>query len=416
MHISRTWSHRGVEFRKEFQVYGVTRLILLLALTSGLIAHAQMPITPEKLEAVSRLFENLDKHSALHCSVQHFDPFLDFTFRYDAGFLISVHSEQFTPGARFGAFLRITPQDGKPAFFGEQFDVPPIPAIMARKLSAKQLRKIQLQMSVGFAVGDGRYAVDLLLADTRDRTCHAHWNLKTPKHNYPLTLSPNSVTTIEADAWNGKLQSDGVRLTVLLHVAPMNPYSPKLHAWDRGFLLQSLASLLKQLPCQSVRVIAFNLDQQQELFHEDNFDDDGYLRLVDRLHKLEFGTVSYRALQRDSWRPWLVRLANEQTSAKDPSDLVVFLGPNSHFLDRIPGEARDAHDAPPHFFYFEYYPWRGADFSDAIDSLTRGMHGTVYKIHSADQLGQSIQKMFEQMKPTQKSAASSQQNFPYSVN
>jgi len=48
----------------------------------------------------------------------------------------------------------------------------------------------------------------------------------------------------------------------------------------------------------------------------------------------------------------------------------------------------------------------GADFSDSIDSLTRGMHGTVYKIHSADQMGQAIQKMSEQMKQSQKATVS----------
>jgi hypothetical protein len=339
--------------------------------------------------------------------MEHFDPFLDFTFRYDAGFLINVHPEEFTSGTKFGAFLRITPEGGKPVFFSEGYEIPPIPAMMAKKLSARELKKIELQTSVGFAVRDGRYAVDLMLADTRERTCRAHWSLKTPKHNYPLSLPANTVTAIESDLWDGKLQSDGVRLTVLLHVAPMNPYSPKLRAWDRGFLLQSLASLLKQLPCQSVRVIAFNLDQQQELFHEEDFDDDAYIELVKRLHKLEFGAVSYRALQRDSWRQWLVRLANEQTSAKDPSDVVVFLGPNSHFDGKVSTENRDNLNTPPHFFYLEYYPWMGADFSDSIDSLTRGMHGTVYKIHSADQLGQAIQKMFEQMKQTSKTSASS---------
>lgn len=387
-------------------VRGVTRLILLFALIPGLMAHAQMPIVPEKLADVSQLFENLGKHSTLHCFIDRFDPFLDFTFRYEAGFEVSVRPEEFTPGAKFGAFLRATPENGKPEFFGEQFDVPAIPAMMAKKLTAPQLRKIQLQMSLGFAIGDGRYAIDLLLADTQNRTCHAHWNLKTPKHNSPLTLPPNTVSSIEADPWDGKRQSNGVRLTVLLHVAPMNPFAPKLRAWDRGFLLQSLASLLKQLPCQSVRVIAFNLDQQQELFHEENFDGDGYLRLVTQLHKLEFGTVSLQALQRNSWRQWLVRLANQQISMKDPSDVVVFLGPNSRFIDKVPAESRDDADAPPHFFYLEYYPWMGADFSDSIDSLTRGMHGTVYKIHSADQMGQAIQRMSKQMKQSQKTTAS----------
>src|ERR1051325_641888 len=316
MHISAVRSWSGVEFWKEFQVYGVTRLLLLLALTSSLIAYAQMPIAPEKVADASRLFEENSGKQTLHCSVEHFNPFLDFTFRYEAGLLVSVRPETFTPGSPFGVLLRVTPQDGMPSFFMEQFNVPPIPAIMAKKLSARELKKLQLQMSVGFAVGDGRYAVDILLMDTKDRTCHAHWNLKTPKHDHPLALPPNKVTTIVADAWDGKLQNNGVRLTVLLHTAPMNPYSPRLRAWDRGFLLQSLTTLLKQFPSQSVRVIAFNLDQQQELFHEDNFNGDGFERLTNKLQKLEFGTVSYRVLQRDSWRQWLVHFSNEQISAK----------------------------------------------------------------------------------------------------
>jgi len=383
------------------------RFILFLALTSATVAHAQAPLPPELVANANRLFDEYGKHSDLHCSITRFDPFLDFTFRYEAGFLISVKPAEFAPGGRFGALLRATPEGGKTEIFGEEFEIPPIPAVMAKQLGPKELGKIELQMSLGFALGDGHYAIDLLLMDKENHSCHAHWNLKTAKHSVPLTIPANTVRAVDADAWDGKLHSDGVRLTVLLHIAPLNPYSSRLRAWDRGFLLQSLASLLKQLPCQSVRIIAFNLDQQQELFRQDNFDGDGYAQLVKRLHKQEFGTVSYHALQRGSWQQWLERLANDQTSVKDPSDVVVFLGPNSRFLDKVPAEGRDDPNALPHFFYLEYFPWQGADFSDSIDSLTRGMHGTVYKIHSADQLGQAIQKMFDQVKRSSKSSAPS---------
>ncbi|HSS97670.1 MAG TPA: hypothetical protein VLK33_11605 [Terriglobales bacterium] len=390
----------------------MTRLVLLLALISGSFACAQMPIPADKLPAVSRLFENLDKRSTLQCAIEHFDPFLDFTFRYEAGLVITIGAAELTPGTRLKAFLRVTPRDGKPEFFGEQYDVAPIPAAMAKKLSPRDLKRIQLQMSAGFAIGDGHYAIDLLLADSKDRTCYARWNLKTPKHDYPLALPPNKVTTIEADAnaWDGKLQSDGAQLTVLLHVTPINPNSPRLHAWDRGFLLDSLTSLLKQFHSRSVRVIAFNLDQQHELFRDDHFNSEGFYRLAHTLHELEFGTVSYQALQRDSWRQWLTHLADEQITTKDPSDVVVFLGPASRFRDKVSAEARDA-DTPPRFFYLEYYPWRAADFSDSIDSLTRGMHGTVYKIHSADQLRWAIQKMSDRIKQKAKTSASSVEKF-----
>src|SRR5258708_4319907 len=123
----------------------VIRLIFVLTLLSGLMAHAQVPIPPEILPETSHLFDNFDQHPTLHCSIFHFNPFLDFTFRYEAGFLISVGPEEFARGGGFGTFLRITPEGGNPEYFGKKFDVPPIPAIMAKKLSPKQLKKIELQ-------------------------------------------------------------------------------------------------------------------------------------------------------------------------------------------------------------------------------------------------------------------------------
>src|SRR5262245_5168082 len=130
----------------------VIRLIFFLAL-AAVLARAQAPLPPNLVLNANRLFEEYGKHSTLHCSVTRFSPFLDFTFRYEAGFLISVKPEEFTPGGRFGALLRATPEGGKTEVFGEEFDVPQIPVIIAKKLGPKELKKIELQMSMGFAMG-----------------------------------------------------------------------------------------------------------------------------------------------------------------------------------------------------------------------------------------------------------------------
>ena len=60
-----------------------------------------------------------------------------------------------------------------------------------------------------------------------------------------------------------------------------------------GFAVQ----LAEAIPCASVRLRAFNLDQQRELFHEDEFDDAGFVQLAGSLRTLELGAVSYRVLQ-----------------------------------------------------------------------------------------------------------------------
>ena len=39
-----------------------------------------------------------------------------------------------------------------------------------------------------------------------------------------------------------------MRLTILLDAAPVDPRSLKLRAWDRTFLLDSVASVLREIP------------------------------------------------------------------------------------------------------------------------------------------------------------------------
>jgi hypothetical protein len=56
------------------------------------------------------------------------------------------------------------------------------------------------------------------------------------------------VLPLVADSWDGKLDPKGVRLTVLLDATATNPSDAKL--WNQDVLLQQLASLLRQVPCQ----------------------------------------------------------------------------------------------------------------------------------------------------------------------
>jgi len=377
------------------------RLTFLLVIASTLLAHAQLPISAEDLPQIAPLFDTQGSKNTLHCSVIHLGPMLDFTLRHEVGILANLTAEEATPGNRLVLFLRVTPLDGQARFFGENFDVPPIPPEALRSAGAKHLDRIQFQMSAGFAIGEGRYAIDLLMKDREQHACRKHWTVKTPRHSKLASpsLPPNTVAPMDPEHWDGRLYQDGVRLTVFLHVAPINPDASKLHAWDNSFLLQSLATLLTQIPCQSVRVIGFSLDKQEKVFYEEHFDSRSYGKLVDTLHQQEFATVRYQALQRGRGTRWLMSLVHEQTSGKSPSDVVVILGPTSRLTDKVFAEASDA---SPHFFYFEYYPTFGNEFPDSIDFLTRGMHGTVYKIHSADQLGQAIQKMMGQIRPAQK--------------
>ncbi len=334
-------------------------------------------------------------------------PSLDFTFRFDEAYVISCRVGQFETGEKLISYVRITPNPGTPLALGEQFQVPEVPPEVVAKVGRKRAYGAQIEMSGAFAVGEGKYAVELLLIDRQGRTYRKHWHVEAKQRHkdesVPLALPANTASALISKPWDGQLTENGVTLTVLLHATPMNPRAAKLYAWDRAFLLQSLNSLLREVPCRSVRVIAFNVGQRREIFHQDRFDSDGFVELMDALRHTEMATVSAKALQQEGWAGMLARLAREQIASKDASDAVVFLGPNMQLWNKVPREMiRGLEPGPHRFFYFEYYPWTGYEFHDAIDSLTEELHGTVFRIHTAAQLSQAIQKMLGQIKPPEK--------------
>lgn len=391
------------------------RIILTLPfLMLALFASAQVPIADAGLGLVNRLMDAGPTHATLKCSLDKRPPVMDFAFRFDARYLISCPIYQFEPGAKLSVYLRITPATGDPVILGESYQVRSVPPELAARMRPSDLKKLELQASGSVALGAGNYTAELIVVDSTDRTFFGRWALQaTPKgheRDIPMTLQPNTVLPTMFVPWNGKPpeKSADLRLTVLLHAVPMNPSAAKLYAWDRIFLLETLFSLLRQTPYKSIRLVAFNLDQQRELFRDEQFGVRSLNKLEQSLQDAEMATVSYRALQGKGWSELLTKLTQEELKSKHPSDAVIFLGPSSRFGDRIPkGTLGSLETDGRPFFYFEYYPWflKGREFPDAIHYLTKDLHGTVFPIHTAPELAVSIHKMLTQLKHSDKTAA-----------
>ncbi len=383
------------------------RLILTLFAVAA-IANAQWQLDRENSGKVDRALNAGVLGDQLKCSVKPLDPFLDFAFRFDAGYVASCPVKEFDGRAdTVISYVRITPDNGVPVVLANGYRLPAIPRALASKVNLKKVSS-SVEMSGGFVLGEGRYTVDLLLVDSRSRIYKTHWTVKAKASGHekgsPLAVAANTAAAFPAYSWDGKPcvnQRSGSRLTILLDAASMNPYSNKLRAWDRAFLLGALSSLLRQTPAESVRLIAFNLDQQREIFRQDHFDGAGFTRLSEALQRLELGTVSYKTLQRQNgWAELLAQLMNEQIAEQPPSDSVVFLGPSTRITDKLPQTMlRPRGPGAPQFFYFEYFPfWQsGREFPDAIHYATRAYKGTTLKIHSPGEFAEAMRKVNERL-------------------
>jgi hypothetical protein len=300
----------------------------------------------------------------------------------------------------------VTPAAGQPMVLGMSFVTPEMPADMRSRTNLHRLVNY-FEFSGAFALGEGEYTVDLLVVDASERFLQTRWKLKASRthgeEEVPLAMEAHTVSQLSGRPWDGKLvkTGQGLRVALLLDAAPRDPNSTQLRAWDRGFLMDSVASVLRQIPCESVRLVAFNLEQQREIFREERFDRAAFRRLGRALRELELGTVSYDVLKRQQgWAELLTDLTNREVQAEEPADVVIFLGPVTRLRQKVPpGDLLPARNNRPRFFDFEYFPiWlSGAEFPDTIHHVTMARNGTVLRIHSPGELARGIQRMLEQI-------------------
>lgn len=380
--------------------------VILTLLAVAAVSNAQWQLNRVDSDKVDRALKAGITGDPLKCSVKPLNPFLDFAFRFEAGYFISCPVKEFGGRSdRLISYVRVTPDSGAAVFLAGGYPLPALPRALTNQVNLRKLNNY-FEMSGGFVLGEGRFTVDLLLVDGHNRIRRAHWTVKANRNGHekdvPLTIAANTAAAFPVYSWDGKPcvpPRPGSRVTILLDAAPMDPYSRKLRAWDRAFLLGSLSSLLRQTPAESVRLIAFNLDQQRVIFRQDHFDQAGFSRLAEALERLELGTVSYKTLQRrNGWAELLAGLVNEQITDQPPSDSVIFLGPTTRIADKFPQTMlRPCAPGSPQFFYFEYFPfWRsGSEYPDAIQTATRACKGKTLKIHSPGEFAEAIRKANE---------------------
>lgn len=363
-------------------------------------ARAQLPLSRPAEKNFARVFDKDFNGGRLNCHVEPFKPFFDFSFRYEFGYVIQCPLNQFEgKPTNVATLLRVTPTGGDPTLLGQSFTIPALPPAREGKVDFRRLHA-EMEFSGVFIAGEGEYEIELAVLDDQNRLHRKSWRMTASPHgkesSIPAALQPHKVGSISTPVWKGTSDDGkGLHLTVLLDAAPVNPYSSKLRAWDRAFLLGALSSLLRQMPLASVHLVAFNLDQQQELYRDEDFDHLGMYRLSAALTKLELGTVSYKVLQRpNGWGDVLANLVRQEVVRGQPADAVVFIGPNQRITRKLPPEmfAPEKRASVP-FFYMEYFPRYGSDFPDSIEHITNARNGTTFKLHSPGDLAEAISKM-----------------------
>ncbi|HUS07538.1 MAG TPA: hypothetical protein VMZ52_14620 [Bryobacteraceae bacterium] len=369
-------------------------LLLSLVIVSGL-AYAQKIVAPEKIpRKIKEIVDQPQVKQSLACEVHAIKPALNFGFRFQSGYVARVPLQQYRgPGHLWAVVAKVTPEGGdrRPAYLVNVVNLPNV-------TETKQLA----ELGGGYLLGEGRYAIEWTLVDDSSRVCRKNWSvdvaLQRSERKVRPAMAPYTVSEIalprSADMKPEKAGVQPLRVSVLLHAAPLFPRRTRLRSSDILMLLGSLSALLERLPVKSVRLGVFNLDQQAEIFRSDAFAPDSLDQAADSLNRLELGHVDYKVLEKPRGNvELLVHLVNRELTAETPSDIVLFMGPMSRYADKAaPSVLETQHGRMPHFFYFEFKPYfrRDANFPDSVALMVSRLKGKTMVIHTPGEFAKAI--------------------------
>lgn len=401
-------------------------VLALLMMFSHRLTHAQSLVPPDEISAVEKQISSHPRKDTLECDEIYLTRFsnLGFDLRYHAGFYLRLSLGQMPAGGKVEARIRVTPKNGPSALLSEYFDIPSVS--QALRMLPQSPGPIVASMSGDFVTGPGKYEVELLLISPDNRMFFKRWGYKTDSTGFEGIMKPNTVGEALPNRWDGKLDPNGIRLTLLLNATAESPFQAQLR--DYHFLLTMVKTILERFPCRSLRIVAFNLDQQGELFRRDGFTLEAWDDLEAALKGARLSTIDYNTLRSLSKSEFLTLLLENEVSA--PSDVVVVVGRRTHFLGKPQPRSKTPLRAGNTRLYYlrydghEYKIWRGSDegiglmidqtnrnpempvsedlafeinqyrqkpIPDNLTYLMQDLHGTVLPFNSSSEFGKSIE-------------------------
>jgi hypothetical protein len=277
------------------------------------------------------------------CQVTADKPSLGFDLRFHSAYRVSLPIKVLADaGGWFQVAMRVTPlaEAEEPVYLMRRYAIPEVHA------GAKG----EVLLSGGFNLGPGRYRLDWMMSDARQRVCSSHWDLEAKpgrgERDLPLTLGPNKVADWKKDASDDVSQvnrdlTHPLRVKILLSLTPADPRRSIVKPEDAKVLFSMLRSIAGQPGIARFTVVAFNLREQKIVYRQENADRVDFVALRRTLQSPTAGTIDFHLLDDpQSETHFVTRLLTDQLGAQaDSPDAVVIVGPKVRLDRKVPLES-----------------------------------------------------------------------------
>ena len=334
-------------------------LLMLAAATAAGDSGGRFELAPrlqyEDMEALAAR----EPRAELSCPVTSDKPALGFDLRfhsdYHLGLPVKVLSDA---GGWLQVAMRVTPlaEPENSAYLAHRFPISSVPLD----------RKGEVILTGGFDHGPGRYRVDWIMRDARERVCTSHWELEartgTAKQDVPLTLGPNQIFDVDRNLFSNGAQINQdlvqpLRIKLLLNLSPAKPQDGILRSADAAVLLSILHSVADQPGIAVSALVACNLRDQKIIYRQEKVDQVDFRALERAMQSPTAGTIDIRLLRDpQSETHFVTRLLTDQLGAQtDPPDAIVIVGAKVSLDRKIPLDSLKAKgSAMCPVFYLNY--------------------------------------------------------------
>jgi hypothetical protein len=376
-------------------------------------ARAQEPVSGNACANAEALLPNPRDARGLEAYVDPIHPQLGYAFRFQAGYRVQLPLNQLAGGTNLIRVLtRVAAADGSggPVCLLQTASLPEVPAGL----------KESLWMSGGFFLGEGRYLVDVTVTDRSERAYRKRVILNAAlgrrERRVKLEVGPGVVQPFGLLAWEPRHATETTRrsrMTVLFNAASLTGSRIHLNVFNQVLLLSSLSTVLAECGFDDIRLVAFNLDQQRELFRQDHLDATGFRKLLQTVLSLNLSVVPITALKPEAERfDMLESLMRTELSSQEPADAILFLGPYQRDEFRWRSLPCESGSSGPPLFYFQhrvnwaYQTWRTGsgpvyespvpvrplEIPDTLERLVHACSGEVLRVHDPGELAAAILK------------------------
>jgi hypothetical protein len=332
------------------------------------------------------ILEVQEPRDDIPCTVTPSKPALGFDLKFHAGYEVGIPLKDLAGSENVLTMVfRVTPSNrlDDPVYFTQRVRVPP--------LDANASGTAYLQGA--FDLGEGKYHVDWMMRDRGERVCSSYWDSEAelaPKdRQLALVMSPGTVAASEAQQFQNEapVERNGseppLNVKVLVNFAPQDSTAAALQPLDTSALVSILRTLSREPHIGRFSLVAFNLQEQREIYRQENADRIDFPALGEALNTLKLGTVDLKRLsQKNGETEFLSGLIQRELGGADHPDALIFAGPKAMVDESVSSESlKEVGEVEYPVFYMNYnlrpevQPWR-----DAIGRAVKFFKGYEYTI------------------------------------